>query len=411
MKLNSIRANPVGALIHLERYVNNGSPSGYLAEHATSEATAPASLFPFFDLPLIPVQAEHVIQYHSEAIPDSVKSDDSAVAFYPCHPDMLDVIEGLIPVNTRAAHTRRMLRVAPTASARTVYVIDDGFYIKLHYPRDIGRFSRANPWHKWTSSFENCEELVAGIESGLAPQEFALLRETAGLLIGGHQGPQGGAGVIFREDRPFPSTRLTPIIPFFALFANDRIVPDDPPLFVQWLKDATRPLDFAMHALVEPLLECFRFQAIDCGLLPENNAQNLLLELDDDVSTTRIVHRDMMGTFKDLAMRRAHGITRVLNPYHSVDYNDDPEECFRRRSFAYDFKTGEYVLKEIESLLAFFFSVPPDNFRAAVTGAFRRIVTQDVEAYFGSKSTWWAYAKEHPAGGRPYVQMKDPKYR
>jgi hypothetical protein len=166
-----------------------------------------------------------------------------------------------------------------------------------------------------------------------------------------------------------------------------------------------------MHALVEPLLQCFRFQAIDCGLLPENNAQNLLLEFDGDVSTTRIVHRDMMGTFKDLAMRRARGRTRVLTPYHSVDFNDDPEECFRRRSFAYDFKTGEYVLREIEILLASVFSVPTEDFRAAVRSAFRRIVTQDVEAYFGSISTWWAYANVHPAGGRPYIQMKDPKYR
>jgi hypothetical protein len=411
MKFDAIRANPAAALMHLERYVNKGSPSGFLAERATSPATAVASLFPFFDLPLIPVPVEHVIQYHSEAIPESAKSDDSAVALYPCHPDVLDVIQGLIPANTRTEHTGRMLRVTPTASARTVYVIEYGFYIKLHYPRDIGRFSRANPWHKWTSSFENCEELVAGIESGLAPEEFALLRETAGLFIGGHQGPQGGAGVMFREDRPFPFTRLAPIIPFFSLFSNDRIAPDDPPLFVQWLKDVTCQLDFAMHALVEPLLRCFRFQAIDCGLLPENNAQNLLLEFDGDAATTRIVHRDMMGTFKDFTMRRAHGLTRVLNSYHSVDFDDDPEECFRRRSFAYDFKTGEYVLREIETLLASVFSVPAEDFRDAVRSAFRSIVTQDVEAYFGSKSTWWSYANVHPAGGRPYIRMKHPKYR
>ena len=411
MKLDAIQTNPAAALIHLERYVNKGSPSGFLAERATSPATAAASLFPFFDLPLIPVQEDQVIQYHPEAIPESVKSDDSAIAFYPCHPDVLDVIQDLIPVETPTMHTRRMLRVAPTASARTVYVIEHGFYIKLHYPRDIGRFLRANPCHKWTSSFENCEELVAGINSGLAPREFALLRETAGLLIGGHQGPQGGAGVIFREDRPFPFRRLAPLIPFFSLFSNDRFAPDDPPLLVQWLKEVTCPLDFAMQALVEPLLQCFRFQAIDCGLLPENNGQNLLLEFDDDVSTTRIVHRDMMGTFKDLAMRRAHGLTSVLTPYHSVDFNVDPEECFRRRSFAYDFKTGEYVLKEIEILLGAFFNVPTEDFRAAVRSAFRSIVTQDVEAYFGSTSTWRAYANVHPAGGRPYEQMKDPKYR
>lgn len=408
MKFDAICEAPVAALIHLERYVNKGSPSGFLAEHATSPMTAPAGLIPFFDLPLISVPVEHVTQHRPEAIPEPMRSENDAIALYPCHPDVLDLIRDGIPVNTQIERT---LRVAPTASARTVYVIEYGFYIKLHYPHDIGRFSRANPWHKWISSFENCDELVGEIISLRAPREFALLRETAGLLVGDCEKQQGGAGIMIREERPFPHSRLAPIIPFFSLFSNDRAALDDPPLLVQLLRDVASPLDFVMQAVVEPLLRCFRFQAFNLGLLPENNAQNLLLEFDGDGSTTRIVHRDMMGTFKDLAMRRMHGRTKLLNSYHSVEYDDAPEECFRRRSFAYDFKTGEYVFSEIETLLGSGFGVRAEEFQDVVRSAFRSIVTRDVESYFGSETNWWAYSNVHPTGGRPYVQMRHPKYR
>jgi hypothetical protein len=123
------------------------------------------------------------------------------------------------------------------------------------------------------------------------------------------------------------------------------------------------------------------------------------------------VHRDMMGTFKDLAIRRARGLSKEMSPYHSVDCADDPEECFRRRSFAYDFKTGEYIFKEIETLLASFRNVPVERFQEAVRASFRAIVTEDVAAYFGSKSRWWAYANVRPDGGKPYLEMKEPKYR
>ena len=407
MKYETIRSNPLAALMYLERYVNKGSPSGFLAEYATSAATTPASLLPFFDLPLLSVPNEHLTSYQPDLLPDILRGPDRTHALYPCHPDIVDLIVQLIPTRV---HVARTTRVIPTASARTVYAVESSVYIKLHYPHMIGRFSRANPWPKWISGFENSQELSRAIAAQLAPPDFAMLRERSGMLVGRGSNAAVGAGCIIREELPFPVGHGL-LIPFFSLFSTDRFAPADAPLLVQLLRDWDSPMDRAMDLLIDPLLRCFKFQAIDLGLLPENNAQNLLFEYSQEDSKARIVHRDMMGTFKDLAMRRTQGLHTALNPYHSVDLAADSAECHRRRSFCYDFKMGEYVFSEIESVLVSYFEVSSTAFRDAVKQAFHQIVTREVEEYFGSPNTWWGYAPVLPEGGRPYIEQADPKYR
>ena len=50
MKLDAIIENPSGALNYMERFVNNGSNSGFTWVNTTSEITSPLSEVPFFYL-------------------------------------------------------------------------------------------------------------------------------------------------------------------------------------------------------------------------------------------------------------------------------------------------------------------------------------------------------------------------
>jgi len=245
-----------------------------------------------------------------------------------------------------------------------------------------------------------------------SPKDFAILREDAGLMIAYDGSEDSGMGVVFREFQPYPYREGAYLIPFFALFSSDLKAPDDPMLLVQLINSSRKdPLEFTLMNLVVPLLRYFSFQACALGLLPEYNAQNILIDWNPVDNAIRIVHRDMTGTFKDFKQRRILGLHCNMNRYHSTDYDEDQEDCFRRRSFAYDFKLGEYVFAELENILLTDFGISSERLRQAIKSCFRDHVDVNIEEYFGSENTWYGYEPILPHGTRPYVKYSNPKYR
>ena len=411
MLIEKIAEAPDAAIIHMERYVNKGSPSGFTFNNTTSAQTSPFQDQGTFKLPCVEVpRIECETRGGATSIPNILCSNNMDTVIYPVHPDILDEVLSAVDCDIAVI---KEIDVYPTANGRTVMHIgdDDIFFVKLHYPKLIGRFNRALPYRKWVSSFENNDELVEAIEKGEAPKCFALLKENAGHILMYNGDENSGMGMIFREYQAYPYHSDRKMIPFFSLFSKDTMFPNDPLLIDQLMGREDFAGDKVIDVIVKPILLCFKFQAIDLGLLPEYNAQNVLMEWFLPDGSTRLIHRDMTGTFKDISRRRSLGLHTNFNPYHSIDFERDKEEVFMRRSFAYDFKIGEYIFREVELWLSERRIMKADDFRQKVRTFFREIIPEDTESYFKYKNKWIGYKKALPHGKRPYVEYTNPRYR
>jgi hypothetical protein len=393
----------------MERYVNKGSPSGFSAANSVSLETSPLGPNPRFQLPILAVELQKVIETRGLRDLPSPLSETFPYVAFPVHPDVIDAMRWDLDPHTG---TVTFLPVAPSASARTVLYSDSNppFWIKLHYPALIGRFERAIPAYRWYSSFEKSAELERVVDLGSAPSCFAFLPERQGVLIRVGKRPDQSAGVLYREFHPYPKKPERALIPLFSLFSPDSRRPEEPLLLTQMLATRADPFQACLDLIVKPLHTCFRFLALDLGLIPEYNAQNILIEIGEDITSPRMVHRDMMEPFVDLTLREQKGLHINFTRYHFIDNEGGSDEYYKRRSFEYDFKFGRYVLLELENLLRDQFGISPRRFRNAVRELFRTLVTNPVE-YFGSDEYWYSYPDKIFHGTRPYIRRRHPQYR
>lgn len=114
MLLEDIIANPDRALDYLERYVNDGSPSGFTEIHTTSWPTSPSSLNAKYRMYYFCVDAQNVRTFGQIPNVTGVRDQNS---FIFVHPDMVELL------NSRGI--KNFLKytdsdVIPTASSRTV---------------------------------------------------------------------------------------------------------------------------------------------------------------------------------------------------------------------------------------------------------------------------------------------------
>ena len=74
--------------------------------------------------------------------------------------------------------------------------------------------------------------------------------------------------------------------------------------------------------------------AFDLGLLPEVNAQDVLLEIDAAYRPTRVVFRDLMGVEKDLTIRHRLGQPTIFmsGSYKCIEREADPVLYYRRHN-------------------------------------------------------------------------------
>ena len=111
MKLDEVLGDPTTAWLTMERYVNDGSPSGITT--TTSDRTSPTGPFahfqlPFYSCPEVTVRsAGH--QFHDPDLP---------AAAFPVHPDIDPATEGGLPAD-HAPITVDTVRVTPTSSGRS----------------------------------------------------------------------------------------------------------------------------------------------------------------------------------------------------------------------------------------------------------------------------------------------------
>jgi hypothetical protein len=344
MKIADIVEGGWRAFIHLERYVNRGSPSGFDTVHQVSGPYRPRTGLKYFELPFFAVSPSEVKIFSavSPGLPRSLVSASGEVKLF-VHPDMVekyfDCKEGGHAV------------AQPTASSRTVLV--DGsskFFAKLHYDSLIGRVNRSVTSKRAEGAVQVSRELRGLVENGVISSKVAFLPEDFGIVAFSPK-QNSEIGMNFRDIKPVPAIEdARRLIPVFSLFAHDPQNPSDRPLLLQMVEKYADPVQAALDILIHPLQEAMVSTILQGGLWPEAHAQNVLIEIDLRGKVKRVVFRDLYEFYADRTIRGRLGLTGRFNK--EIDEGSDSAIFYGTRSYLYDFKFGEYVIKPIVNLLA-----------------------------------------------------------
>jgi hypothetical protein len=415
MRLDRMRAGPLSALQYLERYVNEGSPSGFTLINRTSADTDPFGDTLSFYLNVLFAPQEWFTWFG--ALPTWIELlIGGGHDWLLIHPDMAG--DDALAHRHIRCEPADAFRVIPTSSSRTVQV-DQPFppdYIKLHYNRILGRINRSMPMSKLLAGLEVSEALVAAIADQTMHPKLAVFPETGGGIL---NIPTNDGNVEWGMAwRPFsaltpPAPAGTILAPFFALFSADRLNPRDSPLLCQLVeRSGAEPLGFAITQIVEPIISIFVSLICEAGFQPEWNAQNVLVAIDDSFAIRNIVMRDMADVEKDLTIRRALGLNDnfASYPYKCISERDGASYKIRH-SFAFDFKLGKYILDPIAKLVAFEYAIElgvvQDAFRACAKPILKRLPSD----FFPSDGLTYEHDRILLTGDRPYTRGGPPTYR
>ncbi len=407
MLLQNILKNKDASYVYMERYVNNGSPSGFDKIHTSSDNTSPRSEIESFDL--------YVIRFNDSVKTKHVGDEINVLennCFF-CHPDNLNN-----PIFQNTTHLWEIVttvKAAPTASARTVKILGADYFVKLDYTGYLGRIRRNLDYQHLLSAHEVSRDICEGISSGKYNNCFGALKEDKGRVayIPIEDGGFYEFGFIIREYKPFSScSEDLYLIPGFSLFSNDYYFPQDKPILLQLYEKSGKNInDFAFNDILAPLFNCY-FDALTVhGLALEAHAQNTLIAIDKNYKIRLIVARDMESVDKDIDLR---GYLGVASTILSQDY-----KCIRRNdynytikhSFMFDFKLGEYL---ISPLMDLFNTVPGFDNECII-----ELIKQNNARYLSIlpanyfPDTWYNYENKQfePNEKRPYISNPNPKYR
>ena len=367
------------ALLYLERYVNKGSPSGFTNKYTVSKRYHPIHPSPFFELPVIQFPLKDCLIFPEFARTSFIVDD---CVLFPVHPDMIEKVLHIFDNENYDYTIDKPLKAVPTASMRTVYVRHQGneYHLKLHYDGIIGRINRKLPWLKAIAGVEISQYLEKKQKE--LPASLAFFREICA-ITNKTDDKNRQVSFIIREPKPFPYVSDDRIlIPFFALTSKDIFNADDSLLLVQII-NKHKSLDYIFKKIVELILESYFYLIFSLGLIPEINAQNILLELDRNFNPTRIVLRDLMGWEKDLSLRNSLGLENNFKsyPYKCISKKDGML-YYIRHSFSYDFKLSFYVIDDIVNSIVYEFGLDKGYLVELVKNLFDHFVREHGEKYF-----------------------------
>jgi hypothetical protein len=320
--------------MYLERYVNDGSPSGFSFTNTPGTGFRPSDNIELFELPIFDCSESGGI--------DVGRYPTLARGELPVHPDMAQQFEAAFG---RGPH-RRLLAEA-TSSGRTLSVIADGvaFYAKVAYQGRLGRVTRKMTMAHVLSAVEVSAAYENSIDAGQMPNSFHIYRESCGLYFSDMTSLRDW-GYVERDIAPYPLGRFIEV-PAFSLIATPR---DGGPSLLAELIDAIVSLRTAegfFTQLVKPLVDLYFSSVIVLGLQPEAHAQNVVFLLDEYFHPKGIALRDMESVDKDLPLLTALGFD---SHFTSTGYKFLLKDAYNYQiihSFMYDFKFGEYLLGPI----------------------------------------------------------------
>jgi len=342
MILENIENNPSAAFLYMDRYVNDGSPSGFTEQNTTSYLTTPFSQTKAFDIFYIKADLE-VYTKENEEFDDKIY----------IHPDMINN-DCLKPFNI---NKELDFLVAPTSSFRTVKILSsfNDAYIKLHYDGIIGRIYRHLTREKAIAGVEVSFEIAKSIKNQILSPFVSIFREPyAKILTVCKNGIADTWGMVWREGIPYGNNQIRYIIPLFSLWSKDRIEKTESTVFEQlFIKWGEGAINKYMDEILIPILDNYFELLVYIGLQNEYNAQNILIGFDESWNAVAIINRDMMGIEKDLFLRNQLGLSITFDstPYKILSM-EDPLYTIRH-SFAFDFKVCKYVIEPLINNLPF----------------------------------------------------------
>ncbi|HSE17593.1 MAG TPA: IucA/IucC family protein [Pyrinomonadaceae bacterium] len=301
----------------------------------------------------------------------------------------------------------------PTASGRTLdtTIEERHMYLKLHYDGVLCRVNRSLPEHKAIAGVEVSEELSRASSNSLLPQSFSFFPEVAAIT---HTGKYGEIACVLRNATPFPQTRRShALIPFFSLFSRDIRSQTDPSLLEQILSASSTPKNLLLDNVILWVLESYVAMVRVLGLIPEINAQNILLAVDGCGSPCGVVLRDLMGVEKDVDARTRLGLTTAFKAgqYKKISREMDEGLYYVRHSFSYDFKLCHYVIEPLIRDASASFGWSVGKLAQAVRKLFITQFGEERFSYFVPYDKWFSHPKVMLTHNRPYVSNSRPLYR
>jgi len=285
------------------------------------------------------------------------------------------------------------LKGVPTSSSQTLFILDPknpSHAIKCHSPFQVSRFNR------------NLSPLMIqhsiAVSDLLDQLNIPHLPESIGISLPNREG-KDGFGFIIREmtPRPFhPEKRL--LIPCFALYGRDINHLNEPPLLVKLINNShENPKDFVLNYVMFPIIEAFVLAFKSQGILLEAHGQNTLLEVDEHLRPTRIIHRDF-DNLADGDRRRALGLSCEG---FKITPNDPPGGF---HSLFYDSLIGHHHFDYLAKVLKEYFQVPEKLLQEACRAKFQELFP-DYAQYFPPKVYYYA---DLPSGETPREAIKYP---
>lgn len=391
----------------MERYVNNGSPTGWhkrTSSYATSPFTGKDS-FPLLEF-------------------DDTDIETQKIGYNPlfemgvnyAHPDSID--SKVLNSSNRILNESSLV-VVPTSGARTMLIQnqDNLGYLKLTYDiARLGRVDRHLTQKHCYASYEASETIKAALDSKKITANLGLQLETAAKISYLETETEVyDWGVVYREFDPYPyRNEKMLVVPGFSLFGSDTKHPDDKVLISQFIANSGISSSDYLINLLELIVDCYWQIVLSCGFNIECHGQNCFFEVDKNLRISRMIIRDMDSIDRDIPLERYLGI--------KSDWKCAPIMCLDeniyyyniRSSYMYDFKLGEYLLSPLIECVSKQFGLNPLDFEHHV----KRYVQQKYlhllpDDYFTKDKCWYNCdnTERKPGEKRKYYAHPNPKFR
>lgn len=415
--LESIAKDPLDSLTLMERFVNNGSPSGFSFTHTTSARTCPRSevrQFHLFVLDALPT-----VEVHELGIfPDGLIQGANPARKMLVHPDMFnnDVLRSA--ADCQLAQETSFF-VDPAASGRTVRLqcAEPNGYVKLHYEGYLGRVTRQITLQHAQAALETNSLMSELVSACRLPEPFAFLREPAARVFQWQDSAKLDSfwGMIWRPAKPLgrSSDNIAYLIPAFSLFGQDNRRPESTSLISQLGEvHCANKVGFLLDELLLPLIRSY-FALLAEGLQGEWHAENILFGFDHNWRCVSIVARDLESVDRDipLMVSAGHSTELASAPYKCVVEN--PSYAIRH-SFMFDHKLGEYLLGPVVDHCSRVWEVDKSRIDEQLIDAVMEELRAFPANFFPADGCWYKFSDgliDRSGSHRPYVAFQKPRFR
>lgn len=391
------------AFQYLERYRNEGTRtySSHASYTAAVDKFRPDSTHTRFELPAYEVPRNQLAVYTANPPRDlASKYLGPSRIWFLVHPQLLEMCpdDPYLRQILSSSTAYRTIPVVPSSSTRTLFVTDPAtpHAVKVHFPFKISRYTRKMRDEVIEQAVNVSQELEDGVSQ--MDDDFAFLREVIGVV---HKNLEPDSargenwGYLVRDMTPFPHhAAVGALIPGFALYGEDYYNPETPLLLFDLIKDQD-PLTFVLDNIMLPIVRHWIGCFLHFGFLLEPHGQNVLLEMSEDNSVRRIVHRDLSVGI-DMRRRREIGLPDdQLN-----NYNRTEEPAFH--SITYDrFMGGHFFDRIVAACQKEFPHLRKEDFTEPCRAEFSRLLPQYADCF---PETVWYFSEERDQFNKPFYK-------